>query len=178
MADGVSFPPVDITSIQNAIPKPASTAPLSEKTGAATGAVTTRYALEDHQHPRLTSTIYATLDGSGQATVTFSRTFVNKPGLNLTETDATSASQPLVLRGLSWVRDGNGLYTGVTIQGQRAQMLPQINPLSGAITLLSGLLTAVNSVFAQLTSYNIFGASASGATVSVIAIARSDVSSN
>ncbi|MBI0474220.1 hypothetical protein D9601_02420 [Sphingomonas sp. MA1305] len=126
----------------------------------------------------MTSTTYATLDSSGQATVTFSRTFVNKPGLNLTETDATTATQPLVLRGLAWIRDGNGLYTGVTIQGQRAQMLPTINPLSGTIALLSGLITGVNAVFAQLTGYNIFGGNASGATVSVIAIARSDVSAS
>lgn len=166
-----------LTDLQAQIPKPASTPPLSEKTGAATGSQTAKFALEDHQHPRLTSTTYAILDSSGQATITFSRTFVNKPGLNLTETDATSASQPLVLRGLSWVRDANNLYTGVTIQGQRAQMLPTINPLSGTIALLTGVISGVNAVFAQLTGYNIFGGSAAGATVSCIAVARSDVPS-
>ena len=161
----------------SAIPQPATTTPKTELTGGAVGAQPTRFAREDHQHPRLTSTTYATLDGTGQATVVFSRTFVNKPGLNLTETDASTGTQPLVLRGLAWQRDGNGLYTGVTMQGQRAQMLPTITPISGVITLISGLITGINTVLAQLTGYNVFGGNASGATVSVIAIARSDVSS-
>lgn len=166
----------DLSSLRALIPVPASIPPLSEKTGAALGTQTQQFALADHQHPRLTSTTYATLDASGQATVTFSRTFLNKPGINLTEADATGSTQPLVLRGLAWQRDGNGLYTGVTIQGQRAQMLPTINPLSGTITLLGSLITGVNTVFAQLTNYNIFGGSAAGASVSCIAVARSDVS--
>lgn len=169
---------IDGKADRSELPMPATAAPKSEATGAATGAVQTRYALEDHQHPRLTSTTYAALNGSGQATIAFTRTFVNKPGLNLTETDATAASQPLVLRAIAWVRDGNGLYTGVTIQGMRAQMLPTINPLSGTLTLLSGVITGVNTLVGQLTGYNIFGGSASGANVSVIAIARSDVPSN
>lgn len=160
----------------SAIPQPATTTPKTELTGGAVGAQPARFAREDHQHPRLTSTTYATLDSTGQATVAFSRTFVNKPGLNLTETDASTATQPLVLRGLAWQRDGNGLYTGVTIQGQRAQMMPSITPLSGLLTLVSGVVTGINAVFAQLAGYNVFGGNASGATVSVIAIARSDVS--
>jgi len=175
ISSGVSLAEV-AAMIAAEVPKPATTTPASEITGGNAGTDPTQYAQKGHQHPRLTSTTYATLDSSGQATVTFSRTFVNKPGLNLTETDATSATQPLVLRGLAWQRDGNGLYTGVTIQGQRAQMLPTINPLSGTIALLSGVITGVNSVVAQLTGYNVFGGNASGATVSVIAIARSDVS--
>lgn len=160
------------------LPKPASVAPKAESTAPAVGQTATRYALEDHQHPRLTSTTYATLGAGGQATVSFTRTFVNKPGVNLTETDATSSTQPLVLRSLGWVQDAQGLYTGVTIQGSRAQMLPTIAPLSGTITLVSGLITGVNAVFAQLTGYNIFGGNAVGASVSVIAVARSDVSSS
>lgn len=56
--------------------------------------------------------------------------------------------------------------------------LPTINPLSGLITLVSGVVSGVNTVFAQITGYNVFGGSAAGATVSVIAIARSDVPSN
>lgn len=165
-------------AIDAALPKPSTTTPSAEAVGGNAGTNTQKYAQEGHQHPRLTSTTYTTLDSGGQAVVTFSRTFVNKPGLNLTETDATSATQPLVLRGLAWQRDGNGLYTGVTIQGQRAQMLPTINPLSGALTLVSGVVSGVNGIVAQLTGYNIFGGSAAGATVSVIAIARSDVSAS
>lgn len=157
-----------------AIPKPASAAPMAEKTGAAVGQAVDRFAREDHQHPRLTSTTYGTLAADGTATVAFTRTFTNKPGINITETDVTG-KQPLVCSVQSWVTDGTGAYTGCVIRGQRAQMLPTINPLAGTIALLSALLTGVNAVFAQLTGYNIFGGSASGASVSVIAIARSDV---
>lgn len=158
-----------------AIPQPATATPRSEMTGGKTGDVAARYAREDHQHPRLTSTTYATLASNGQATVTFSRTFVNKPGLNMSETDAVAGSQPLVLRGLSWVQDANGLYTGVVVQGSRAQLLPALSPLSTVLTLVSGVVTGVNTALTLLTNYNIFAGSAAGATVSVIAVARSDV---
>lgn len=171
----VNNPGVTQAELQAAVPKPATTAPLSERTGASVGEQDTRFAKEDHQHPRLTSTTYATLNAQGQAVVTFSRSFVNKPGLNLTETDATTSTQPLVLRGLGWTTDGQGLYTGVTIQGLRAQMLPTLNPVSG---ILSGVITGTNALVSALTGYNIFGGSASGANVSVIAVARSDVSSD
>lgn len=164
-----------LPDLQAAIPQPATTAPKSESTGAAIGSTASQFALPDHQHPRLTSTTYATLDANGQAVVTFTRTFVNKPGINLTETDATSASQPLVMRGLAWQRDGQGLYTGVTIEGRRAQMLPTLTPLSGVLTLVSQVVTGVNAIVSALTTYNVFGGPAAGASVSVIAVARSDV---
>lgn len=171
---------VDIGAVQAAInaamPKPSTSTPSSEAIGGHAGTNAMKFAQEGHQHPRLTSTTYATLDGAGQATVTFSRTFTNKPGLNLTETDAATGAQPLVLRGLTWVMDGQGKYAGVVIEGRRAQMLPTINPLSGLLTLVSGVVTGVNTIVAQLTNYNVFGGSAAGATVSVIAVARSDVS--
>lgn len=164
-----------VTDMAAAIPKPADASPMPERTGGAIGAVDTRYAKADHQHPRLTSTTYATLGPGGQATVTFTRSFVNKPGINLTETDATASSQPLVLRSLGWVQDAQGLYTGVTIQGSRAQLLPSLTLLSGTLSLLTQVVTGVNSLVTALTNYNIFGGNAVGATVSVIAVARSDV---
>lgn len=169
---------LSLGEVQAIIPQPAASPPQPEKTGASTGAQTQRYALEDHQHPRLTSTTYATLDSNGQATVTFTRTFANKPGLNLTETDATAGGQPLVVRAIAWVQNGQGLYTGVTIEGQRARMLPTMTALSGTLTLLTQVVAGVNSLVAALTQFNIFGGPAVGATVSVIAIARSDVSAN
>lgn len=161
----------------DALPLPANTPPMPEKTGGATGGTQTRYALEDHQHPRLTSTTYAILAADGTATVPFTRTFVNKPGLNMTETDA-AGKQPLVCSVQSWVQDANGAYTGCVIKGQRAQMLPTINPLSGVLTLLTAVVSGVNGIVGQLTNYNVFGGTVTGASVSVIAVARSDVSSN
>jgi hypothetical protein len=163
----------------SAIPQPAAITPHPEKTGGAKGSEPTRFALEDHQHPRLTSTTYASLAADGTATVAFTRTFINQPGVNMTEVDA-AGKQPLVCSVQSWVRETmtptpTGAYIGCVIKGQRAQMLPTINPLSGTLTLVSTLLQGVNSVFAQLTGYNIFGGSAAGASVSIIAVARSDV---
>lgn len=159
----------------SAVPQPAETMPMAEKTGAALGAIDKRYARADHQHPRLTSTTYATLGSNGQATVGFTRTFVNKPGINPTEIDATASSRPLVLRAIGWTQDASGLYTGVIIQGSRAQLLPELTPLSGLLTLLGQVITGVNAVTTALTKYNLFGGSAAGASISVIAVARSDV---
>lgn len=153
------------------VPEPSAIAPMPEAIAPQAGA-RTPYAREDHQHPRLTSTTYAILGANGQATISFSRTFVNKPGLNLTETDAVSTTQPLVLRGLAWQRDDQNRYTGVIIQGQRARMLPQITAVSG---LLSAVIIGVNSIVAALTNFDVFAGNAAGATVSVIAVARSDV---
>lgn len=172
----ISFPPVDVSGLLAAIPKPATITPSSESVGGSAGVDTSRYAQMGHSHPRLTSTTYATLAADGTATVTFSRTFVNKPGLNLTETDVVSSAQPLTLRGQSWVRDGNGLYTGVVIKGMRAQTLPTIAQISLA-SILTAVTTAVNTISAALTTYNVFGGAVEGSIVSVIAVARSDVPS-
>lgn len=160
----------------SAIPQPATAKPRSEMTGGALGEVPTRYALEDHQHPRLTSTTYVTLGSNQQATATFSRSFVNKPGLNMTEVDAVASSQPLVLRGMAWVQDANGLYIGVTISGSRAQILPTIAPVSSSLIAIATTIAAVNTnVVTPLAKFDVFGGNAAGATVSVIAVARSDV---
>jgi hypothetical protein len=157
------------------IPQPATTMPMAEKTGAAVGSSPDKFARADHQHPRLTSTTLATLGSNGQATVAFTRAFANKPGINPTEIDATASSQPLVLRAIGWTQDANGAYTGVIIQGSRAQLLPELTPLSGVLTLLGQVITGVNAVTTALTKYNLFGGSAAGASISVIAVARSDV---
>lgn len=157
------------------VPQPASAAPKVEMTGGATGQQVQRYALEDHQHPRLTSTTYATLAADGTATVTFTRPFTNKPGITMTETDV-AGKQPLICAVQSWVQDGSSRYTGCIIKGQRAQVLPTINPLSGLLTLLSAVVSGVNTVVGQLTNYNVFGGTVDGAVVSIIAVARSDVS--
>jgi len=138
------------------IPTPATTTPKSEMTGGSVGATSGQFALADHQHPRLTSTTYATLGTDGTATVTFTRTFVNKPGVVLTEVDA-AGQQPLSCVVTTFTQS-NGLYTGCTIKGFRGQALPAVIALLGA-----------------LTNFSVFAGPASGAVVSVIAVARSDV---
>lgn len=167
-----------IAALQRLMPRPATATPSSEAIGGARGQSETFFAREDHQHPRLTSTTYATLDAQGQATVMFSRSFANKPGLNLTETDADPAAMSISLRSNQWMMSENGRFVGVVIQGRRERALPVINALSGSITLVGTLVTALNGVFAALSRFNVFGAPAFGASVSVIAVARSDVSSS
>lgn len=156
------------------VPQPATVIPAREAIGGGMGTSDKKFAMEDHQHPRLSSATYATLNASGQAAITFSRTFTNKPGLVLNETDAAANSQPLVLRGLAWTMDAQNRYTGVTIQGMRAQQLPALSPVAGLLTAVIG---GINTALTALTGFNVFGGTASGATISVIAIGRSDVAS-
>lgn len=59
----------------------------------------------------------------------------------------------------------------------RARVLPQLTALSTLLTLLSGVITGVNAIVTALTGYSVFGGSANGSVVSVIAVARSDVAS-
>lgn len=144
----------------SAVPQPASSAPMAEKTGAAIGSATTKFALEDHQHPRLTSTTLATVASGSTVTVTFTRSFTNKPGMVMTEIegDATGSAQPAIFKVQSWTQDANSLYTGAVIKVWRAQVIPQ-----NLATLLLGAI------------FSIFGASVVGTQFSVIAVARSDV---
>lgn len=142
------------------MPKPATVAPKGEATVAAVGPDPTVFALDQHQHPRLTSTTYATVASGSTVTVTFTRSFANKPGMVMTEIegDATASAQPSTFKVLSWVQDGGGLYTGAVIKVWRAQVVPQ--------NLATLLLSAV---------YTIFGAAVVGTQFACIAIARSDV---
>lgn len=144
------------------IPQPATAAPMSEKTGAAVGNATTKFALEDHQHPRLTSTTYATVASGTTVTVPFTRSFTNKPGIVCTEIegDTATSSQPAVFKVQSWVQDASNNYTGAVIKVWRAQVLPQ-----NLATLLLGAV------------FNLFSASVVGTQFSCIAVARSDVAS-
>jgi hypothetical protein len=59
----------------------------------------------------------------------------------------------------AWTKDASGNYTGCTIKGARASLLPA---LSG-IALLTGLVTA-------LANYNVFGGSAAGAQFCCLAV--------
>lgn len=156
------------------VPQPATAMPLAERTGAAVGDRPERFAREDHQHATQRSSTYATLDAAGLATVVFTRTFAKEPTVGMTETDA-AGKQPLIMTVQSWTKDASGAFDGCIIRGQRARMLPTINPLAGTITLVSALLSGVNGLIAALTNYNVFGGDVLGAKISVNALARTDV---
>lgn len=158
--------------VKGLIPKPAKTVPSSESTSGSAGADESQFAQMGHSHPRLTSTTLATLAANGTATVMFTRTFANKPGVVMTEIDA-SATQPLIMVVQSFVQSGT-TYTGCVIKGYRSQPLPSQSQLSVS-SLLTGVISGVNALASTLTGFNVLGGSAAGASVSVIAIARSDV---
>lgn len=132
-------------------------APPPEATAAAPGAGGMA-ARDDHKHPRLTSATVQVLDGTGLATVMFTRSFTGLPAVTCLLYEA-SAAQPVVFKVKGWVQDANGNYTGCTVQGYRASILPA---LSG-IGLLTGLVGA-------LANYNVFGGSAAGAQFCCIAL--------
>lgn len=138
-------------SLTPAALQPAMSAPPSEVTGGAAGADALHFAMGDHRHPRLTSVTKSTLDGSGLATVTFTRSFTAEPGVVLTPI-APGGTQPVMLQVQSWVTDG-GNYVGCVIKGYRGRPLPVV------LALLSALL-----------NYDVFAGAASGVGVSVIAV--------
>lgn len=129
-------------------------APLSSELPAseavsATGGVMAEGSRADHVHPRLTSATIATLDASGKATVTFTRSFAVEP-CPILAAIATGASQPTTVEVESWVKTG-ALWTGAVVKGYRAQRLPAV------LTLLSALV-----------NYDIFGATAANTRVSCV----------
>jgi len=133
------------------------TPPIAEATTPAAGAgpKASRY---DHLHPRLSSAQSGTLDGNGQATVIFTRTFTAKPAVTVlaVEDDTNPVPRFKVRRwlkadGSAWV---SGPYGGCVIYGDRARVLPTITQLNGGIiVLLASLITALNTILAQLSGY-------------------------
>lgn len=121
----------------------------------------------DHVHERLTSTASGTLGASGEATITFTRTFAVKPAVAILLVEATDG-MPVSFKVKSWVITG-GLYTGCIIKGQRLTLLPVLQPLNvGA--LLTGVITGINGIQSQLTGFNVANGNAVGAEYSFIAI--------
>jgi len=72
------------------------------------------------------------------------------------------------------VYGANCVYTGAIVKGFRSQPLPSQSQLSVA-TLLTGVVTSLNGLASLITGYNVFGGSAAGSQVSVVAIMRSDM---
>lgn len=169
----------DLTGMLPAIPQPATTTPASEAVGGNPGTDPTQFAQKGHQHPRLTSTTVGTVTSGNTATVMFTRSFVNEPGIDYQElppsadtttpaaNDTAAAAQPTNSRVLSWTKGPTMQlpnaaatdYTGCILRVWRAQTVPQ-----NLTTLLLGGV------------FNLFAASVVGTRFSLIAVARSDMS--
>lgn len=153
----VSYPtpaPVDMsglatTSQLNAvdakIPTPANTAPSSEALSATAGAMTARYALEDHVHPRITRAATTTTDASGNWSVTWSTALAATPVVLPIPVNA--GSQPVICNVTT--------RTTTTAAGKCS---------TGQTTVLS--LSIVTSGL----TVNAFSNTASGVTIQVLAI--------
>jgi len=170
----------ELALVAAAMPVIANEIPQPEVTGGQAGIEGMKVPGAKHQHPRLSSTTTGSIAANGLATVTFTRTFTAAPGMVITEIPGTAPPQtmPATFKVESWVRDvmtptPSGAYTGAVIRAWRSQVLPTQTTLS-LVSLLSGVITGVNTLIASLTGFNIFGASVTGTAFSCIAIQRSD----
>jgi len=136
----------------------------------------------DHVHPRLTSVTGHKLDSTGRATVVFTQAFapaagVNPyPGMSCIPTDTSGATPIIAWKVESWATDANGNYTGCVIRAYRGQTLP-VQPQVTGITLLTQVVTALNSVITAFSGYDVTGGSAAGADFTCIAVKRSTATS-
>lgn len=144
------------------------TPPGAEAKAAAAGSMPVA-SRGDHTHPRLTSAANATLDANGYATITFTRTFTTEPVLVFGAIGAGTGPVP-DFRGDFIIT--NGIYTGVTIFGQRSRPLPNMPSQLTALAVLTGVITAVNSIMSLLSGFTPYEPAA-GARVSVTAIQAS-----
>lgn len=132
-------------------------APISEAVAPTSGA-SDKASRDDHKHPRLSSATVQALNASGEAVITFTRSFSSLPAVTCLLYEMSDA-QPVVFKVKTWTQDGSGNYTGCTIKGARSSLLPA---LSGVL-LIGPLITA-------LANYNVFGGSAAGAQFCCLAI--------
>lgn len=145
------------------VPVMATSIPLAEKTGGAAGAVPGEYSDAAHQHPRLTSATKVTLDASGVATATFTRSFSTEPTVDLTP---IMPGQACLMQVDGWIREvmtptPSGAYVGCVVRGYKVG-----TQTLAAVTVLS-ISVAVGSQVVNLLS------PANGVGVSVIALQSS-----
>lgn len=134
----------EVQAIQAAQPQPAASTPPSEMLGGQTGSQT-RYAREDHTHPRITRAAVVTTDSSGGWTVTWSSPVTTPPVV--LPVPVNSSTQPIVCNVATRTT------TAATGRCWLARTLP------ATLTLLTNLV-----------SFDLFGAAATGIQVQVLAI--------
>ena len=89
--------------------------------------------------------------------------------MTVLEVDSGGSAPPADFKVQSWTQDAQGNYTGCTIYGSRSRVLPTLTPVSGLLTLLSGVISATNAVFQVLSGYVPYEA-AGGAQFTLIAL--------
>lgn len=75
-----------------------------------------------HTHATKVQRTIVTLNSSGEATWTFARSIAGMPAIACLPIEA-GATQPIVFKVVSFANSGS-TYTGVTIRGMRARVLP------------------------------------------------------
>lgn len=99
------------------MPTPATSAPKSEASSSAIGGQTSKYALEDHRHPRITWSRNIMLDAKGVGVADFSsKPFPTKPVPSFSK--VSGAAGPCSFEVTSWIMNGSD-YVGANIKGYR-----------------------------------------------------------
>lgn len=145
-----AYPPPVVFA--DAMPQPEAGSPAPGSVDAA--------ARIDHRHERITWSGIAVTNASGVATFDFSsKPFAAQPVPVLGYIEMTTTAQPVILHVNNWVMGTGanaGKYVGCTVRGQRGQAIP-----TNLVTLLLGGV------------FNLFAASASGVSVSLVLIPQS-----
>jgi len=114
-----------------------SDAPPMGEAGTPSPGIAAQATRQDHRHPRLSSSTSGTTNGSGEATVVFTRTFDTQP--SVIPCAIENNTNPVPAFKVKAFQMNAGKYTGCTIYASRARALPA---LSG-ILLVGPLITAL-----------------------------------
>lgn len=99
----------------------------------------------------------AILTLSAQGTQTFSFAFAyDQPPLLRYMVFQPPGNQPILVEASEWVKNTQGKFVGVKLQGYRGQKMGTQQQMNVG-TLLSGLLTGVNSLITMVSGFNAFG---------------------
>ena len=163
---------VIMPEVEGLVPKPAIASPQPEQTGGKVGSETRRFALEDHQHKRLTSVTAGTAAVPGSHTIKadglspqiiFTQLFAAEPGVDVIAIKPSAADillPPYIAEWVMGVGADADKYAGVVIGWKKLQMS------STTATVLNVSLLASNSPVQV---------PAAGVRFSCIAVARSDM---
>lgn len=159
----IAQPTTDVPSLVQAAVQTAvgsmlsDAAPKPETNASGVAGTDTKVPKADHQHPPVRSATVVTLNASGTAVVTYTRSFDSPPCF--VPVAINPSGRPVQVEVVSDIQDANGKYIGANIRGYRSQLLPS---LSG-IVLLGNLITAIGN-------FDVLGGSAAGVQIRFVAL--------